>query len=141
VTALYAEHALGLTRLAQVMLGDRAAAEDVVHDAFFGIYRRWACRTALRQDARRNARQDTREPVPPAPTADAAVFSSDDRQALMAGLRRLPHRQREALVLRYYMDLSDAEIASSMGIRESTVRSTVHRGLAALERILTWEAS
>jgi len=41
VAALYGEHALGLTRLAQVMLGDRAAAEDVVHDAFCGLCRRW----------------------------------------------------------------------------------------------------
>jgi hypothetical protein len=100
------------------MLGDRAGAEDVVHDAFCGIYRRWAfltdpgkaqqylrsavlngSHTALRRDARR----DSREPDPPAPTADAAVFSSEDRHALMAGLRRLPDRQREALVLRYRM--------------------------------------
>lgn len=71
VTALYQEHALGLTRLAHIMLGDRAAAEDVVQDAFFGLYRRWdfltgpgkaqlylrssvlnGCRSALRRDAR-----------------------------------------------------------------------------------------
>jgi RNA polymerase sigma factor (sigma-70 family) len=56
-------------------------------------------------------------------------------------LRGLPGRQREALVLRYFLDLPDAEIARSMGIRPGTVRSAVHRGLAALERVMREETS
>jgi RNA polymerase sigma factor (sigma-70 family) len=53
----------------------------------------------------------------------------------------LPQRQREALLLRYYLDLSDEEIAHAMGVRQSTVRSAVHRGLAALGNVLAGEAS
>ena len=153
VTALYAEHALGLTRLAQVMLGDRAAAEDVVHDAFTGLCRRWdylidagkaqaylrssvlnGCRSVLRRQARSHS--DVLPLRPDALSADTPLLASEDRHAVMAALRRLPDRQREALVMRYYLELPDAEIARAMGIGESTVRSTVHRGLAALERVL-----
>jgi RNA polymerase sigma-70 factor (sigma-E family) len=155
VAALYAEHALGLIRLAQVMLGDRAAAEDVVQEAFAGLFRRWAalrdtgkapqylrsavlnrCRNTLRAGARR---------LPDGPGfldgADAALLAAEERRAMLAALRTLPARQREALVLRYYLDLPDAEIAASMGIREGSVRSAVHRGLAALERIMREEAA
>ncbi len=157
VSALYAEHALGLTRLAQVMLGDRAAAEDVVHDAFCGLCRRWdhltdprkaqtylrssvlnGCRSVLRRQARGV------EPAAVSPdtlSADAPLLASEDRRAVLAALRRLPDRQREVLVLRYYLELPDAEIARAMGIGESTVRSTAHRGLAGLERMLTGESS
>lgn len=163
VAALYAEHALGLTRLAQVMLGDRAAAEDVVHDAFCGLCRRWdhladsrkapaylrssvlnGCRSALRRQARgrgqvRTLGDDALDSA--APGADGPLLASEDRRAVLAALRRLPHRQREVLVLRYYLELSDAEIARTLTIGESTVRSTAHRGLAALERTLTGESS
>jgi len=151
VAALYAAHALGLTRLAQVVLGDRAAAEDVVHDAFCGLYRRWAqlddtgraqaylrsavlngCRSALR----RTRRVPLTQTVEHAPDAESALLASQAKDAVLAALRRLPDRQREALVLRYYLDLPDNEIAAAMSVGESTVRSTVHRGLAALERQL-----
>lgn len=162
VSRLYAEQALGLTRLAYVMLGDRAAAEDVVHDAFFGLCRRWTnltdtgkaqsylrssvlngCRSALRRQRRNRdvpaLRPDTLGTA--APGADVPLLTNEDRRAVMAALRRLPDRQREALMLRYYLDLPDTEIAQAMGIGESTVRSTAHRGLAALERILMKELS
>lgn len=155
VSALYAEHALGLTRLAQVMLGDRAAAEDVVHDAFCGLCRRWDyltdarkaqayLRSAVLNGCRSVLRRQTRKPAiaalsPDALSADAPLLASEDRRAMLAALRRLPHRQRETLVLRYYLELPDAEIARAMGIGESTVRSAAHRGLANLERILTKE--
>ena len=158
VTALYAEHALGLTRLAHVMLGDRAAAEDVVQDAFAGLYRRWPhltdpgkaqayLRSAVLNGCRSAARRAGRVPPPVfvtvehAPSAESALLEGQARGAVLAALRRLPARQREALVLRYYLDLPDSEIAAAMTIGESTVRSTVHRGLAALERILGKELS
>jgi RNA polymerase sigma-70 factor (sigma-E family) len=158
VTALYHEHALGLTRLAQVMLGDRAAAEDVVHDAFIGLYRRWGhledqtkaqaylrssvlngCRTAIRKAARAD---DASFCVSDAlgDAADNALLATEDRRTVMAALRSLPDRQREVLVLRYYLDLSDTEIAHAMGIRGGTVRSTAHRGLTALASILKVES-
>ena len=158
VTALYAAHALGLTRLAHVMLGDRAAAEDVVHDAFAGLYRRWPhltdqgkaqayLRSAVLNGCRSAARRAGRTAPPVfstvehAPSAESALLDGQVRGAVLAALRRLPARQREALVLRYYLDLPDSEIAAAMAVGESTVRSTVHRGLAALERILSKELS
>ena len=55
---------------------------------------------------------------------------------MAAALRRLPERQREALVLRYYLDLSEAEIAATMGISRGTVKSATSRALAAVGRIL-----
>jgi RNA polymerase sigma-70 factor (sigma-E family) len=157
VTALYAEHALGLTRLAQVMLGDRGAAEDVVQEAFAGLFRRWArladperapqylrsavlnrCRNALRDAARGKERGELMA------EADLAGYcvpqsAADDRRAVLAALRLLPPRQREVLVLRYFLDLPDADIARSMGIRPGTVRSAARRGLTALERIMREE--
>jgi RNA polymerase sigma-70 factor (sigma-E family) len=152
VTALYAEHALGLVRLAYVMLGDRAAAEDVVQEAFGGLYRRWdglsdkeralayvrsavlnGCRSALR---RRRVQGVEAIHQPPAASAEAAVLTSEERREVMRALRRLPVRQREVLILRFYLDEPEAEIARAMGIRPSTVRSTAHRGLAALGRLL-----
>jgi len=158
VTALYAAHALGLTRLAHVMLGDRAAAEDVVQDAFAGLYRRWPqltdhgkaqayLRSAVLNGCRSAARRAGRAAPPVfvtvehAPSAESALLDSQARGAVLAALRRLPARQREALVLRYYLDLPDSQIAAAMAVGESTVRSTVHRGLAALERILGKEPS
>jgi RNA polymerase sigma-70 factor (sigma-E family) len=157
VSALYAEHALGLTRLAQVMLGDRAAAEDVVHDAFCGLCRRWGdltdprkapaylrssvlngCRSVLRRQARGAVDPTLGEQTL---GADAPLLASEDRRAVLAALRRLPDRQREVLVLRYYLELPDAEIARTMGIGDSTVRSAAHRGLATLERLLTGGSS
>ncbi len=152
VTALYAAHALGLVRLAHVMLGDRAAAEDVVQEAFSGLYRRWeqvsdkdkalryvrssvlnGCRTVLR---RRRGADTGRLHQPPAISAEAAALSGEERREVMQALRRLPDRQREVLVLRFYLDESEAEIARLMGIRPGTVRSTAHRALAALGRLL-----
>jgi RNA polymerase sigma-70 factor (sigma-E family) len=155
VTALYHEHALGLTRLAHVMLGEQAAAEDVVQEAFAGLFRRWAflddpakapayLRSAVLNQCRNVARRGAppvRAEVMAADGADAALLAAEERRAVLAALRELPGRQREALVLRYFLDLPDAEIARSMGIRPGTVRSAVHRGLAALERVMREETS
>jgi RNA polymerase sigma-70 factor (sigma-E family) len=155
VTALYQVHAVGLIRLAVVMLGDRAAAEDVVQDAFAGLYRRWdhvsgkdralgyvrtsvlnGCRTRLRARVR-DERLAAASPDPSAAaSAEHAVLVGEEHAAVLAALRRLPDRQREALVLRYYLDLSEPEIAASMGIGRGTVKSTTFRALAALGRLL-----
>jgi RNA polymerase sigma-70 factor (sigma-E family) len=148
VTALYREHGLGLIRLAYVSLGSRAAAEDIVQEAFLGLYRRWdhlgspdkapaylrssvlnGCRNAGRRSAR-YPRIVTHEP--PADSAESAALIGELRREVIAALRRLPGRQREAVVLRFYLDLSDPEIAAAMGISVNTVRSTLRRGIGAL---------
>jgi|ERR1017187_1402362 RNA polymerase sigma-70 factor (sigma-E family) len=152
VTALYEAHALGLVRLAHVMIGDRASAEDVVQDAFCGLYRRWdqlsdtrkalqyvrssvlnGCRSTAR---RRRAPRSDGTVQPTEVSAETTVIAGEERREVMGALRRLPDRQREVLVLRFYLDLSEAEIACAMNISKSTVRSTGHRALAALGRSL-----
>jgi RNA polymerase sigma factor (sigma-70 family) len=69
-------------------------------------------------------------------SAESAVLTGEERRAIMAAVRRLPSRQREALVLRFYLDLSAEDAATTMGISPSSVRSATHRALAALGRLL-----
>jgi RNA polymerase sigma-70 factor (sigma-E family) len=156
VTALYQAHALGMIRLAHIMLGDRASAEDVVQEAFYGLYRRWSaladtgnaiayvrssvlngCRSVLRRQSRTRDRADVQQAAPPPEiSAEAAAITLEERQEVLRALRRLPARQREALVLRFYLDLSAEESAATMGIGPGSVRSAIHRGLASLGRML-----
>ena len=155
VTALYQVHAVGLIRLAVIMTGDRQAAEDVVQEAFCGLFRRWAhladkdkalsyvrscalngCRSELRRRIR-NERRAARDTVPAdAESAEYAALVGEEHREVLAALRRLPDRQREALVLRFYLDLSEPEVAAAMGISPGTVKSTTSRALAALGRLL-----
>lgn len=154
VTELYQAHALGLTRLAFIMLGDRHAAEDVVQEAFYGLYRAWGrlpdhdnvlgyLRVSVLNGCRSAGRRARRMPrplaVPPAASAEAVVLVGEERRAAVAALRRLPPRQREALVLRYFADLPEYEIALAMGVSRGTVKSTTARALAALGRMLREE--
>ncbi len=152
VTALYQAHALGLIRLAVVILGDRPAAEDVVQEAFCGLYRRWyslsdtgkalsyvrssvinGCRSVLR---RRRRQADGPAEEPPGESAESAALVSEEHRQVLTAIRRLPARQREVLVLRFYLDLDEGEAARSMRISRGTVKSTTSRALAALGRIL-----
>jgi RNA polymerase sigma-70 factor (sigma-E family) len=153
VTELFREHHLDLVRLALLMVGDLATAEDVVQDAFEQLHRRWRslrrqssaldyarsavlnrCRSVLRrrQVARRH---EARIAVTARPDADAAV-AFEQRAELIEAFRSLPARQREVLALRYYMDLSVEDVAAMLRISHGTVRSTASRGLAALARVL-----
>jgi RNA polymerase sigma-70 factor (sigma-E family) len=147
---------MALVRLAYLMLGDRPSAEDVVQEAFCGLYRRWdrlrdagsadsylrssvlnGSRSMLRQ---RSARRTGLPDQPPAASAEAVVVGGEERQDVIRAVRRLPHRQREVLVLRFYCDMPDGQIAEAMGIRQSTVRSAAHRALEALGRLLEEES-
>jgi RNA polymerase sigma-70 factor (sigma-E family) len=152
ITALYQAHALALTRLAHVMLGDKASAEDVVQEAFCGLYRNWAklidqaaalpylrasvlngCRSAIR---RRRIRASKAMYEPAAASAESVVLTGEEHRSVLLALRKLPARQREVLILRFYTHASDEEIAQVMGVSPSTVRSSRHRALAALGRLL-----
>jgi RNA polymerase sigma-70 factor (sigma-E family) len=154
ITAIYREHALGLTRLAFLMLGDRQTAEDVVQEAFCGLYRAWDhmsdhanalgyVRKSVLNGSRSAIRRTKRIPrpltVPAAVSAEAAVLAGEERRETVAALRRLPARQREALVLRYFADLPEQETALAMGVSRGTVKSTTSRALAALGRMLQEE--
>ena len=155
VTAIYERHALGLTRLAFLMLGDRQTAEDVVQEAFCGLYRAWDrmpdhgralgyVRSSVLNGSRSALRRSRR--VPRAVAVEAAAASAEDmvlagerQRETVAALRRLPPRQREAVVLRYFADLPEQETAVAMGVSRGTVKSTTSRALAALARMLQEE--
>jgi RNA polymerase sigma-70 factor (sigma-E family) len=155
VTALYREHALGLTRLALVLVQDRQAAEDIVQDAFCGLHKRWdhlrdtdralsyarsAVLNGCRSEFRRRKASRHQLPDVPAWSAESAALASEERREVLRALLRLPARQREALVLRYYMDLSEAETASAMRVSRGTAKSTAARGIAALRQLLGEES-
>ena len=152
VTDLFREHHLALVRMAMVMVGDPAAAEDVVQDAFERLHQRWprlrepvdglayvrasvlnGCRSLHRRAAiaRKYAPQLAGTAAAPGPENATA-----DHSQLLTAMRSLPRRQREVLVLRYYVDLDVAEIATTLRIAPSAVRSNCTRGLAALGRSL-----
>jgi RNA polymerase sigma-70 factor (sigma-E family) len=151
VTELYEAHALGLARLALLMLGDRDAAQDVVQDAFFGLYRRWgkldsvdAAPGYLRTSVLNGCRTLLKKRSRPAPlaieesleSAEAALIQTEEQRAMLAAIRRLPPRQREALVLRYYLDMSEDQAARAMGVSRGTVKSATSRAVAAVGRML-----
>ena len=152
VTGLYQTTAVGMIKLAYVILGGRHAAEDVVQEAFCNLFRRWdrlsrtegaeyyvrasvlnGCRSVLRRRAVRGRKVLYELP---APSAEAAVLTGEERDELIRAVELLPRRQRETLVLRYYLDLPDDEVARLMDVGPSTVRSTAHRALIALARTL-----
>ena len=153
LTTLYATHYRGLVRLAAFLTGDRDSAEEVVQDAYVKVHGRWRglrepdrAEAYLRQTvvnlsrSRLRHRQvvDRHAPVGPddAASAEAGALSRLAARAVVDALRRLPARQREALVLRYYADLSEAQTAHAMAISPGAVKSHTSRGIAALRVFL-----
>jgi RNA polymerase sigma-70 factor (sigma-E family) len=140
-----------LVRLA-AMLVDRDSAEEIVQDAFVrvhgrlhrvhpdkvGAYLRAAVVNGARSQLRRRRvrREHVPEPQPDAPAAELEGVAGAHRRELLRSLDRLPARQREVLLLRYYADLSEAEIAEALGISAGSVKTHASRGLAALARDL-----
>jgi RNA polymerase sigma-70 factor (sigma-E family) len=148
VSELYRRHWVGLVRLAVLMVDDRPAAEDAVQETFADLYRHWPlrdndkalgwlrttlvnrCRSVLRR--RRTARLYTPPHEEPNASAESSAMLGEDRLQVRQALQALPRRTREVLVLRYYLDLPFAEIAETLGISQSSARSTSSRGLAIL---------
>ena len=156
VTALYQAHALGLVRLAVLMMGDQPTAEDVVQDAFLALYRRWptlkdpdralayaraSVLNGCRMVHRANSRHDGITLATPDDTesAEETALLGEASREVLAALRRLPARQREAVVLRYYLDMTEDQAAQAMRVSRGTVKSATSRGLAALGRLLKEE--
>ena len=150
----YRVHRPGLVKLAAFIVGDQATGEDVVQDVFTRLHQRWdmladpgdplpylrtavvnGSRSAIRTRGRAQRHAGHDSPSPPL-SAEEAVLLSEDRQQVLAALARLSRRRREVLVLRFYVGLSEAEIAATLGISAGTVKSTAARGLAALARVL-----
>jgi RNA polymerase sigma-70 factor (sigma-E family) len=149
VTELFTVHYAGLVRLATLLLRDQSVAEEAVQDAFVALHRRWkklrdpgAAAAYLRTSVVHNTRSiqrrrsvAARHPVDSpldVPSAEYGALRAVAGSAVVAALQQLPARQREALVLRYYADLSEAEIAEAMKISRGAVKSHASRGMAAL---------
>ena len=141
VAALFREQALPMLRVALLLVGDRPSAEDVVQDAFFGLHRAFGrlqdpgralpylrasvvngSRSVLR--ARRRAALRRVQHEPPMWSAESAAIASEEQRAVLAAVSRLPQRPREILALRYYLDLTDQQIAEALGVSRGTVSST-----------------
>lgn len=166
VTALYTAHYRELVRLSAMLLRDPAVAEEVVQDAFVAMHGSWKrireqdkalaylrrivvnrSRSALRRRvvaerylADSQARlQHLPEPDPDVASAEDSVLRRFESERVMAALRKLPPRQREALVLRYYGDLSEAQVATAMKVSAGSVKTHTFRGMATLRTLLTAE--
>ena len=142
VAELYRREYRSMVRLAHLITGSNEVAEDLVQDSFVRLYHRWGkvdqpgaylrmtvinrCRSWHRR--RRLERERSLRPVPES-------MASDPRELLDA-LARLPLRQRTALVLRFYVDLTEADVARALGCRPGTAKSLVHRGLRRLEGMI-----
>jgi RNA polymerase sigma-70 factor (sigma-E family) len=150
---LYDEHYVRLVRLAVLLLGDLGRAEDVVQDSFVAIYQCWDrlvdadVPAYLRQTVVNRSRsvlrhlkvvsQHPSEAPRTEPGADHDLLRDVRRGAVMDALADLPRRQREVMALRYYMDLSEREIAETLGISPGAVKSHASRGAAALRHHLS----
>lgn len=150
--AVFNAHHRDAVRLAYLLVSDADLAEDIVAEAFTKVYRRWAkgevrdvgayLRRAVANEANSKLRRRYRE------RAEALRRSGDDRgvravddgaadrDEVWQALARLPERQREAIVLRYYEDLPENEVAEILGVSVGTVKSQVSRGLDRLSAIL-----
>jgi RNA polymerase sigma-70 factor (sigma-E family) len=153
VTAIYSEHYRSLVRLAAFLVRDTATAEEVVQDSFVAMHGAWRrlrdtdkALSYLRQSVVNRSRsvlrhrmvvdKNTPKPPPDMPSAEHGAILQLERSAVISALRALPDRQREALVLRYYADLSEAQIACAMGISRGAVKSHTARAMSALRAVL-----
>jgi RNA polymerase sigma-70 factor (sigma-E family) len=158
VTRLFATQYRPLVRLATLLLHDPGQAEEVTQDAFVALHERWGrlrdperAVAYLRQCVTNGARSALRhrgvvdrflrrapEPLT-MPSAEAGALAAQSHADLVAVVRTLPTRQREALVMRYYLDLSEAQTAEAMGVSPGAVKTHTARALAALRRQLRAE--
>jgi RNA polymerase sigma-70 factor (sigma-E family) len=153
VTALYAEHYRTMVGLAAFLVRDTATAEEVVQDSFVAMHCGWRrlrdsekALSYLRRSVVNRSRSVLRhrivvdknapQPPPDMPSAEQGAITEMERTAVVDALRTLPLRQREALVLRFYADLSAGQIASIMGITTGAVKSHTARGMSAMRSAL-----
>lgn len=153
VDELYAAHYRQLVRLSVLLVHDVETAEEVVQDSFVAMHDRWRKLhdpdkglAYLRQTVVNRSRSVLRHrgvqarhtpPVlPDVRGADEDVLVAERRKVVLDALRELPGRQREVLALRYYLDLSEADIAEVLGISRGAVKSHASRGVAALRHLL-----
>ena len=153
LTALYSEHYRSLVRMTAFLVHDTDTAEEVVQGSFVAMHQGWRrlrnsdkalsylrqsivnrSRSVLRHQTVANG--NTPEPPPGMPSAEQEAILQLEHPAILAAVRELPARQREALVLRYYGDLPEAQIAAVMGISRRAAHSHAVRAIAALQAVL-----
>ena len=157
VERLYAEHWASLVRLGAVLLRDPVTAEEVAQDAFVALHRRWGkvrdhgnalaylrrsvvngCRSVQRRSA--VAGRYVPDAARSVESAESTVLATVHRATVLAALAGLPRRQREVLVLRHWLDLSEAEIAGTLRISRGSVKTHSSRGLTALRTAMEPDA-
>lgn len=153
LTSLYLANYRKLVRTAALLLDDTGLSEEVVQDAYLKVHAAWPrlrdqqaaeayLRTSVvnlsrsRMRRRMVAQKHPPKPMPDAASAEQRAIDTLERERVIRALRSLPKRQQECLVLRYYADLSEAQIAASMGISKGAVKSHASRGMAALRERL-----
>ncbi|NYJ00898.1 RNA polymerase sigma-70 factor (sigma-E family) [Nocardioides thalensis] len=155
IEQLYLAHWDRMVRLSVLLVRDQGVAEEIVQDAYVAVHQRWdrlndperalaylrqaivnRSRSALRHRAVVQRYLSRQSAPADAPGSDESVLGDARRQLVLDALRQLPRRQREVLALRYYLDMSEAEIAETLGVSRGAVKSHASRGAAALRPIL-----
>lgn len=153
VTALFDAHYTRMLRVAVVLLGDQAAAEDVVQDAFLALHTGWkrvrdkreavgylhrSVVNGSRSKLRRRAVAQRFRPLYQGDTisAEDAALSGIVSGPLLTAMRALPRRERESVLFRHYLDLSEQQTADALGLRPGSVKGYASRGLAKLRSAL-----
>jgi len=156
LTALYRAHYSALVRLAVLLVSDSATAEEVVQDSFAAMdvitYRKWDTGTALSSLraavvsrsrsvwGQRVADETASTLTADLPNAGYGQLAQPEESAVVKAVRKLPGLQREVVALRCYCDLSDVQIAATMGITTRAVRRQASRAMAALRGVLESES-
>lgn len=156
ITAMYSTQYRSLVRISVVLVGDVGTAEEVVQDCFVAMHGAWrrlrdvdkavhylrrSVVNRSRSVLRRRVVADRHAPKhePDVPSAEQDAITQLERAAVVAALRTLPARQREALVLRFYLDLTEEQVASVMKISRGAVKSHTARAKVALRSVLEAE--
>lgn len=153
IAALFAAHHTRMLRVATVLLADPASAEDVVQDAYVSLHAAWGrlrdreaavgylhrtvvngARSRLRRRA--VALRHRPPPQPDAESAEDAALAAFAAAPLVWAMRALPRREREVVLMRHYLDLSERQTADALGLRPGSVKAYGSRGLAALRAAL-----
>ena len=153
VTQMYAAHYASLVRLAALLVRNSGEAEEIVQDAFVAMHDKWRrlrdpdkgmaylhrsvvnkARSVQRHHtvADKHLHREAEVVRRLEPSAEDRALDTETRDGVMAALEKLPQRQREVLVLRYYTDLTEHDIAAALGISRGAVKSHASRGLSSL---------
>ncbi|MCY3578703.1 MAG: SigE family RNA polymerase sigma factor [bacterium] len=139
---LYRDEYAPMVRLARGLVDTQEIAEEIVQDAFARVYERWSrldhpggyLRTAVVNGARSELRKrEVRRRIGIRPFIPS---QPEDRDYLLDALDQLSSRQKTVLVLKFYADMTEKEIAQAMGMRPGTVKSATSRGLAELRKVV-----